>query len=602
MKWRWLGILNTFNTFVKQFGSQGVTPTLDNHLLIVSDWTVMQVKHKQVLEEIYQNSNASQAVWQYSYLPTLTNLALYLQDFPASQNHHHCYKGGFLDHAFEVINIALKKRNALMLPRGVTVEQQNNKKDIWSYAVFIASAMHDIGKINSDLIIKLYDKEQTLLGRWNPWSGDMHTLGACYYDYSYNTKRNYKTHTLIAPTMLTHIVSVASLDYLKSDDELFNNVLLAILGRYAESGDIGDIIKEADGQSAALSFANTNTQDTHHAAPASLADKLLSAIRFVVLEKQQTKAINEPGAIALTTKDFAYLFVKRVLDDVRDELTKHQQGGIPFKNPRLMDELTDFNIIDKNNDKAIFNIVVFGGGFKKKQNFAMIRMPLSRLYLDQTKAPKPFTGTIQEASDKEPTNATQESELLQDDNTQEPPKPQQEEVPKSQQEISKPKPQQEEPKPKPQQEKKPKSKPQQEETSKPTKAPHMPHKLKEIPSKECARLFLEWLSKGLIEGTLATNNQNACIHILNEGLFIVSPAIFRLYAGEDWERVQNGLTALKIAKKNPYDTNIWKIIVRPEYHHNQTAPARKISGYLIDDYQDKLKVAELSINQKMKLL
>jgi hypothetical protein len=49
---------------------------------------------------------------------------------PASQNHHHSNSGGFLLHTLEVVEIAIKRRNAKMLPIGANVEAQNEKKDL----------------------------------------------------------------------------------------------------------------------------------------------------------------------------------------------------------------------------------------------------------------------------------------------------------------------------------------------------------------------------------------------------------------------------------------------------------------------------------------
>jgi hypothetical protein len=42
--------------------------------------------------------------------------------------HHHSNSGGFLLHTLEVVERAIKRRNAKMLPIGANVEAQNEKK------------------------------------------------------------------------------------------------------------------------------------------------------------------------------------------------------------------------------------------------------------------------------------------------------------------------------------------------------------------------------------------------------------------------------------------------------------------------------------------
>lgn len=582
----------------------------NDKLLVVRDFATISKKYQTLINNIYQNSHSSQSAWDNIYLPTITKLSLYLQELPASNNHHHCYKGGFLEHSIDVIDIALKKRNELMLPQGVSVEKQNDKKDIWTFGVFVAAAMHDIGKINSDMIINLYNNNEELLGRWNPWFGDMHALRVCYYDYQFNPNRDYKDHNLIASTMLTSIVPISALDYLKQDSELFKCVLLVINGRYAESGNIGDIIKHADSKSAANSFINNTQQlDTHHKQSASLADKLLSAIRFVVLDKPQAKAINEPGSIALTTKEHIYLFSKRLLDEAREELIKHDQSGIPYNNSRLMDELLDFNIIDKNsNNKAIFDIVVWNGGFKKKQNFTMLRMSINRLFPDPLKAPKPFSGNLKESTEKEPSN-NNETEAKQQTKEQAEKQPTQ--TPKiiadGADEIAfdlplPPVPNDETEPDNNQQDDQSSSSQDDQSSEQPEDNSNLDQQLKTLAAKKCAQLFLIWLVDNIQKGKLAINNQNASVHVLKEGLFLVSPVIFKMYSEAYWNKVQNGLTSLKIAKKTPYDNNIWKIVIKKQHRHDQVKPAHKISGYLISNYEEKLKLPKLPINNKVELI
>jgi UTP:GlnB (protein PII) uridylyltransferase len=59
-------------------------------------------------------------------------------------------------HTLEVVEIAIKRRNAKMLPIGANVEAQNEKKDLWTFVIFVAALLHDIGKTVSDVNISVF--------------------------------------------------------------------------------------------------------------------------------------------------------------------------------------------------------------------------------------------------------------------------------------------------------------------------------------------------------------------------------------------------------------------------------------------------------------
>jgi hypothetical protein len=40
--------------------------------------------------------------------------------------------------------LAIKRRNAKMLPIGANVEEQNEKKDLWTFVIFVAALLHDL--------------------------------------------------------------------------------------------------------------------------------------------------------------------------------------------------------------------------------------------------------------------------------------------------------------------------------------------------------------------------------------------------------------------------------------------------------------------------
>jgi hypothetical protein len=69
--------------------------------------------------------------------------------------------------------------------------------------------------------------------------------------------------------------------------------------------------------------------------------------------------------------------------------------------------------------------------------------------------------------------------------------------------------------------------------------------------------FLHWLSTGLRTGKHKLNTADARLHVVREGLLLVSPAIFKDYDPANWEYVQKRFSKLGLHRKQG-NTNIWR--------------------------------------------
>ncbi|MDR2452028.1 MAG: TraI domain-containing protein, partial [Candidatus Accumulibacter sp.] len=81
-------------------------------------------RRQKLLDAIWQHTSLSRAQFALLYQSPLERYAELAQSFPASENHHHAYPGGLLDHGLEIVACALKLRQARLLPVGVTPEEQ----------------------------------------------------------------------------------------------------------------------------------------------------------------------------------------------------------------------------------------------------------------------------------------------------------------------------------------------------------------------------------------------------------------------------------------------------------------------------------------------
>jgi hypothetical protein len=104
---------------------------------------------------------------------------------------------------------------------------------------------------------------------------------------------------------------------------------------------------------------------------------------------------------------------------------------------------------------------------------------------------------------------------------------------------------------------------------------------------DAGQRFLAWLRMGLANGMLPVNTTRARAHCVNEGLLLVSPAIFKDFAiveNISWNHVQKRFQKLKLHQKTPDGYNVWTYQVKGERRTN------RIKGLLIKEPQRTLEL------------
>ena len=122
--------------------------------------------YQHIINQIEQNVGVPNDHWNVNYLEFMSNFALKVQLLPASESHHHSSYGGLLEHSLETGLNALKLRRGKMLPVGANAEVIERKKEIWSYAIFTAALLHDVGKPLTDQILTIVSESPSI--KFNP--------------------------------------------------------------------------------------------------------------------------------------------------------------------------------------------------------------------------------------------------------------------------------------------------------------------------------------------------------------------------------------------------------------------------------------------------
>ena len=563
--------------------------------------------HTPLITHIHKLCGVPDDYWRTLYQPLLDNFAAFVQQTPASEAHHHCAQGGMLTHSLQVMKLALESRKGKMLPPGAAAEDVNKQQHAWTFAIASAALLHDVGKPCSDQKLRLFNANgQDTHNYWQPLQG---ALQAGYYQVQFVRDRQYRTHELLPPLLARQLTPDAALSWLQQDfPGVFKAWLGYLSGQDEVAGVLGQIVTEADRQSVADDLSGSrpiHTQQIPTAKAKPLSQRLLTGLRHLLDEQLLT--LNRPGAAGFFDGDSLWLVSKRVLDELRNHLEKEGQTGIPSRNDRLMDELQQHGILTPTvAGQAIWNATVKAGTME--QSFTLLRIPANTLWADPAQFPKELEGTItpnakdgEAKASKPPAPAPTQATPVPTNQTAVP-----EAVPASTANASTDAEQEaaastspwgddddllpptiQQPTPEPSTPVAPAS-----QQAVPATKVCLPEATGNPDSDDTGERFLHWLSEGLRTGQHPVNTTEAFLHTTKEGVLLVSPRAFKLFAPDNWDYVQKRFTKLKLHKPAPNDSNIWL------YHVRGEKKSGMVRGFLISNPLETLGVAYLPTPNK----
>lgn len=534
------------------------------HLLPVLEADALLAKRRSAIERIEELAGVPPEHYARLYRPALQAYAQFVQQLPASEAHHHAGIGGMLDHGLEVVVNALSLRRGYLLPPGAAPELQYQLADLWTYATFAAALLHDLAKPAVDQRVTLYAADGREIGPWDAWGEPMPT--GAWYAVGYRRGRSYGLHERAAPLLAPRILPAAGLSWLAGDLDVLSCLLGAIAGDDSAGGPLAELVGKADGMSVAHNLgAGGAGQRIAGGRAIPLHEKLLTALRHLIAEGRMN--LNRPGAHAFRTGDELWLVCRSVIEDLREHLKAEGHSGLPSRNDRLFDELQQNGLLIPNGSKAVWATTVSCGDWQMP--LTMLRMPLGRLWANPDAWPPEFDGSVT-PSDEAPAD---------------------EEAPPAAAATPAPR-------AAPARPSKPKS-PAPAPTPAPEPAPvsaadddlplPLPFPLPPLtdfgitdtaastavqvrsqqdqdddagdggdddraaldPDDPGPR-FMAWLKNGLASGRIPVNAVNARVHVVQEGVVLITPAIFQDFAGQeaaDWKAVQKRFQKMGLQSK-----------------------------------------------------
>lgn len=560
-------------------------------------------RRSKLLEHIWQRTSLSRSQFDDLYLEPVRRYAELVQQLPASENHHHAYPGGMLDHGLEIVAFALKIRQSHLLPVGATPEAQAAQTEIWTAALAYAALLHDIGKIAVDVEVYFADGS-----RWHPWHGPVFRE----YRFKYLKERQYKLHSAAAGLLYTQILTKPILDWLSAFTEPWSALIYVLAGQYEHAGTLGELVIQADQASVAQELGGNPSRAL--AAPKHSAQRqLVEGLRYLVAEQLK---LNQPRASdGWLTDDALWLVSKTVADKLRAHLLSQGAESIPSSNSTLFNVLQDNAIIQVNAEgKAIWTATVQSGKWQKTLTFLKVA---PALIWEKGERPPSFSGLITIGPVAEPSGEEAHIELE--------PFPQRPlDIPMDTAPVLTEKPTETSYKLVPLEYMEATQYPDdlwdghqtcktEENESAPPYHSHstdaapteafndtpqlgslpdvVPGSFEALSVKEQGEAFVRWLRRGVVTHKVIINDAKAKVHSVAGTAFLVTPGIFQRYAQEhpelervakeqgttDWRWVQRCFEKLSIHRKCASGLNIWACEVRGP------RKTRDIRGYLLND-------------------
>ena len=501
-------------------------PVLEARALITS------LEVGSLIAGIRDHSHASADNFQRHYAPVIDRVLEFAQLVPASESHHHAQPGGMALHTLETALHALKRRQGLMLPPGAPTEAQQRAQHRWTYAVFLAALFHDTGKAAHDLCIT-YDSAAHSNAVWNPLVGSLLEVAATSYqvDFAHAATRNYAAHRRFPLVLLPKFVPATVLSWLAEEGTLLQELADYLCGERRD-GALAELVVAGDRESVRRNLLIGPRQRFATARTAPLIERLMEALRRMLADGAWLP-LNRDGAAGWVADDAVWFVSKRLADEVRRFLQAQGDHAVPGedKNDRLFDVWQEYGALIPNpvTGGAIWRARVEGADYAHE--LTLLRFPLPRLYPEATRFPSSMQGRIVVLQAVGPPLATDSTGLPQEADRPSSATygdaPAQSALPTTRAGAALLNPTDDAATLEP----RPPLAPASWQPVPPAIGP-LPslHEGPANPPSALALAFMAWVQRGVADGSLAYNESGALVHFVAEGLFLVSPGLFRAYA------------------------------------------------------------------------
>ena len=379
----------------------------DPHILpvLTADQLYTRLELHNRLRSIRRKVGIDPKRYEYMYAAPIAKYCELVQLLPASQAYHHAYHGGLIVHTLSVVENAIYERNRYELPLASEPEVIEAQKNLWTYAVFVAALLHDIGKVMTMVYFIDRDGQQRII---NPAAGSLLQQGVKTYALQFRETRHYRLHERLGLLFMAQLLDAISMDFLTRDLDIFGEVLGYINADEAAWGSVGAIVRTADQMSveADLRIATQTGRTRQFTGAATtlenFGERLMRTLRLLVEQRQLP--VNRPGATLFTSDDRVYVYAvaKTLADKLRDAMKSLGATDVPTENTRIFDELQQNGLlVPTASGQAIHNIHVSIPDAHFSQDFTTLKFETRKVF-STASMPQALAGQVSEGSKPHP--------------------------------------------------------------------------------------------------------------------------------------------------------------------------------------------------------
>lgn len=189
-------------------------------------------------------------VFDRAVSPVIAGYAEFVQLLPALAAQHHIHQRGLYEQSLRVASRALDYRRCQILPRGAAPEVIGAQAHRWTYAVFAAALLHDVGHALAGQYVLIRDG-QGVPAPWAPLAGSMLACGAVYYrlEFPGNAPTQDARYAGLPMSLLNRVVPSSVLYWLAADPGLMRELTAFLSGDpSARAGAISSLVLRAAGE------------------------------------------------------------------------------------------------------------------------------------------------------------------------------------------------------------------------------------------------------------------------------------------------------------------------------------------------------------------
>jgi hypothetical protein len=307
---------------------------------------------------------------------------------------------------------------------------------------------------------------------------------------------------------------------------------------------------------------------------------MLTALRFLLLEGELP--INRNGAAGWIKGDDCWLVSKRTIDDIRDQLSHEGHTGLPSKNGRMYDILQEHAILSPCGDRAIWKVAINGKDWSNE--LTVIKIPVSKIWINHTNRPDDFQGTVIASENENIENEAIENTVTLD-KTKETSKVYSDEYNPDTKTTEQSNPSEHHDKtttntldissflpspiPSPKEDEHEISHDENLTNIDDKNQPASEEKIvikensqpQELSHKTCDVQFFRWLQDGVLSGKIKTNAAKARVHVVSEGVVVVTPGVFQDFSEStqhifNWKETQKSVLKQKLHCRDDKGLNV----------------------------------------------